>query len=283
MQPGVPEQLLIVAGAGTYPALLLAGARKAGVRRISMIAVRGMTSRRLAAQADHVAWFGVGEAARLLAWAGACGARHAALVGLITPAALFRTRFDPLARSILQALPVKNAHTIFGRVAELLAERGLVTIPSSTFMDDHLPAPGVLTRRAPDPREQNDIDLGMRTAMAVSRLDIGQTVVVKEGMIVAVEAFEGTNLAIRRGGKLGGAGGVVVKVAKEGHDMRFDIPAIGSGTIPVLKRARISALAFQARRTVLLDRDDVLAAADRCGLAIVSVDSQLPPAPTRLA
>jgi DUF1009 family protein len=282
MQSGVPEQLLIVAGAGTYPQLMLDGARKAGVQRISMVAVRGMTSRRLAAQADHVGWFGIGEFARFLEWAAQCGAKHAALVGLIAPGALFRTRFDALALQILRAMPVKNAHTLYGRVAELLAERGVETIPSSTFMDDHLPGPGVLTRRAPDSREQADIELGLRAAMALSSQDVGQTVVVKEGMILAVEAFEGTNQAIRRGGKLGGRGAVVVKVAKDGHDMRFDIPAIGSGTLPMLKRARISALAFQARRTILLDRVDVLATADRLGLAMVAVDSGLPPAPTRL-
>ena len=282
MQIGVPEQLLLIAGSGTYPQLLLDGARKAGVKRISMIAVRGTTSRRLAAQADDACWCGIGELSRALDWAGQCGARHAALVGLITPFALFHTRFDAVARELLRSLPVKNTHTVYGRVAELLAERGLTTIPSSTFMDDHLPAPGLLTHRAPDSREQSDIELGLRTAMAVSNHDIGQTVVVKEGMILAVEAFEGTNEAIRRGGKLGGPGAVVVKVAKVGHDMRFDIPAIGAGTIPVLKRARITALAFQAGRTILLDRAEVLAAADRLGIAIVSVDSGLPPAPVRL-
>ena len=118
--------------------------------------------------------------------------------------------------------------------------------------------------------------------MTVSNLDVGQTVVVKEGMILAVEAFEGTNDAIRRGGKLGGPGAVVVKVAKDGHDMRFDIPVIGAQTIPTLKRARISALAFQARRTVLLEREEVIAAADRLGIALVAIDSGLPPAPVRL-
>lgn len=282
MQSGVPEQLLLVAGSGSYPQCLLEGARKAGVRRLSLIAVRGMASRHLAAQADDVCWCGVGEIGQILDWAQQCGARHAALVGQITPSALFRTRFDAMAREILRSLPVKNAHTLFGRVIELLAERGLQTIPSSAFMDDHLPAPGLLSRRPPDSREASDIELGLRTAMGVSNHDIGQTVVVKEGMILAVEAFEGTNEAIRRGGKLGGRGAVVVKVAKVGHDMRFDIPVIGARTIPTLKRARISALAFQARRTVLLEREEVLAAADRLGIAIVSVDSGLPPAPVRL-
>ena len=282
MQLEVPEQLLIVAGSGTYPQVLLDGARKAGVRRIAMIAVRGMTSRSLAAQADDVCWCGVGEVGRFLDWAQQCGARHVAMVGQITPAALFRTRFDEVARDVLRSLPVKNAHTMFGRVAELLTARGLQVVPSSLFMDDHLPAPGVLSRRAPDSREAGDIEFGHRVAMTVCNLDVGQTVVLKDGMVLAIEAFEGTNEAIRRGGKLGGPGAVVVKVAKVGHDMRFDIPVIGARTIPMLKRARISALAFQARRTVLLEREEVIAAVDRLGIALVAIDSGLPPAPVRL-
>ena len=283
MQLEAPRQLLLVAGSGSYPQLLLDGARKAGVQRIALIAVRGMTSRRLAAQADDVCWCGVGEIGKVLDWAQQCGARHVAMVGQITPAAIFHTRFDSIASEILRSLPVKNAHTVFGRIAELLAARGLQAIPSSLFMDDHLPAPGLLSRRPPDSREAGDIELGHRVGMTVCNMDVGQTVVVKDGMVLAVEAFEGTNDAIRRGGKLGGPGAVVVKVAKVGHDMRFDIPEIGVQTIPVLKRARISALAFQACRTVLLEREEVVAAADRLGIALVSIDSGLPPAPTRLA
>ena len=283
MQSGVPEHLLIVAGRGSYPQLLLDGARQAGVRRISMVAVRGMTSRRLADQADQVGWYGVGELAGFLGWSAACGARHAVLVGQVAPVALFRTRFDALAREMLRSMPVKNAHTMFGRIADLLTERGLRVIPASCFMDACLPAPGVLTRRAPDEREARDIALGHRVGMSVCNLDIGQTVVVKDGMILAVEAFEGTNRAILRGGRLGGRGAVVVKVAKDGHDMRFDLPVVGAQTLPILKRTRVSALAFQARRTVLLEREQVVAAADRLGIALVALDSGLPPAPVRVS
>lgn len=282
MQPGIPEKLLLVAGSGTYPQLLLDGARRAGVQKISLVAVRGMTSRSLAALADEVCWCGIGEFGRFLDWSGQCGAKHVAMAGQISPMALFRTRFDAAARELLRSLPVKNAHSIFGRVSELLAARGLQVMPASIFMDEHLPLPGVLSRRPPDAREASDMDLGHRVGMAVCNMDVGQTVVVKDGMILAVEAFEGTNEAIRRGGKLGGPGAVVVKVAKLGHDMRFDIPVIGARTIPLLKRARISALAFQARRTVLLERAEVIAAADRLGIALVALDSGLPPAPLRL-
>ena len=228
MQPQVPDQLLLIAGSGTYPQVLLDGARKAGVRKISLAAVRGMTSRRLAAQADDVCWFGVGELGRFFDWAGRCGAQHAIMAGQISPAAIFLTRIDATARAMLRALPLKNAHTVCGYVANMLDGRGVQTLPSSMFMDDHLPSPGILSRRPPDSRETNDIEIGHRVGMTVCNLDIGQTVVVKDGMILAVEAFEGTNQTIRRGGKLGGPGAVVIKVAKDGHDMRFDIPVIGA-------------------------------------------------------
>ena len=112
-------------------------------------------------------------------------------------------------------------------------------------------------------------------------MDIGQTLLVKDGMILAVEAFEGTNQAIKRGGKLGGKGAVVVKVAKEGHDMRFDIPVIGEKTISTLRRSGVSAIAFQAHRLVMLEPEKVIAAANRMKIAIVGLDSGLPAAPLR--
>jgi len=148
-------------------------------------------------------------------------------------------------------------------------------------MDNHIPGAGVLTRRAPDERENRDLAFGHRVARDIGGLDIGQTLVVKDGMILAVEAFEGTNKAIRRGGKLGGKGAVVVKVAKEGHDMRFDIPVIGEKTITVLRKAGVSALAYQAGRLVMLERPKVIAAANALNLAIIGLDSGLPAAPLR--
>ena len=278
MSTTLPDHLLIIAGRGTYPLLLARGAREAGVARITVAAVRGMTSRELRSFADACVVFGVGEAGRMLAWAEQTGIRYALMAGQITPAALFCTRFDPFSRAILRSLRVKNAHTIFGALAEQLTSRNITVLPASSFMDAHLPPPGTLTRREPDPREWHDIRFGIDVGMRVSDLDIGQTVVIKDGMILAVESFEGTNRAIRRAGRLGGAGAVVVKVAKNGHDMRFDIPVIGAETLSVLRKARVSALAIQTGRTLLLDRDAVIRAADRLNMAIVSVPSGLPEA-----
>ncbi len=275
------EKLLILAGSGTYPACIAVGARKAGVRHITVLAIRGMTGRATLALADEAVWFGVGEMRAIFDWAAKQGFTCGIMAGQIHPLALFRTRFDDLARSWLNGLPVKNAHTIFGKLAVEIEKIGIRVLPASCYMDDCIPGAGVLTKRFPDAREQSDISFGHDVASRICGLDVGQTLIVKDGVILAVEAFEGTNATILRGGKMGGKGSVVVKVATQGHDMRFDIPVIGEGTISVLRKAGVSALAFQAGRLVMLERPKVIAAADKLNIAVVGLDSGLPSAPLR--
>ena len=275
------DKLLIIAGSGSYPACIATGARKAGVRHITILAIRGMTARATAALGDEVVWFGVGEMRAIFSWAAKQGFTTGIMAGQIHPLALFRTRFDDLARSWLNGLQIKNAHTIFGKVAAEIEKLGIRVLPASCYMDDCIPGAGVLTKRAPDAREQNDIDFGHGVASRICGLDIGQTLLVKDGVILAVEAFEGTNETILRGGKLGGKGAVVIKVATQGHDMRFDIPVIGEGTISVLRKAGVSAIAYQAGRLVMLERPKVVAAADKLNIAIVGLDSGQPAAPLR--
>lgn len=273
-------EMLILAGRGTYPEALLQGMRRSGVKRIVLVALRGLTPSRLRRQADECRTFGVGELEAVLAYVRSTGIHSIILAGQITPIALFTTRFDALTRACLRSLRIKNAHTLFGEVIRLLAENGVTTLPSSYFMGAHLPAPGVLTQRAPDEREWSDITFGHKIAMEICDRDIGQTILVKDGMILAVEAFEGTNATLRRGAKLGGKGSVCIKVAKNNHDMRFDIPVIGHETIRILKKTGISAIAFQAYRLILLEREEVIAAANRLGIAMVALDSGLPAAPS---
>ncbi len=273
--------LLIIAGKGQYPRRLLEGARKAGVSRIGVMSFRGQTDRSLAALADVHCRLGIGEVGRVLDWIASSGFHSVVMVGQISPAALFATRFDAIGREALAKLRAKSAHTIFGTVAERFSQLGVTVIPASSYMDECIPAAGVLSRRAPDARELADIARGADAALAVGKMDVGQTVVVKDGMVLAVEAFEGTNAAIRRGCALGGRGAVVFKAARDGHDMRFDIPVVGLETMKRLVRSRASAIAFQAGRVILLDREKFLALADRRGIAVVAVDSGLPPAPTR--
>jgi hypothetical protein len=246
-----------------------------------VLAFRGQTDRSLKALADEYVVFGVGELQKVSDFITASGVEAAVTAGQITPAALFRTRFDARLRALLSSLPVKSAHSIFGALLQLIEDVGIRVLPASVYMEDFIPSAGVLTARAPDKREEADIRRGYEAAMAAGTVDIGQTVVVKDGMVLAVEAFEGTNAAIRRGAKLGGRGAVVVKTARAGHDMRFDIPVIGAKTVSVMRRNSISAIAFQAGRTILLDREKALREADRAGIAMVALPTDLPPAPTR--
>ena len=273
--------LLIIAGKGQYPRKLLEGARKAGVGRIGVLSFRGQTDRALASLADVSVRFGIGEIGRAFDWLPSSGFHSVVMVGQISPAALFATRFDALAREMLSRLRSKSAHTIFGAIAEHFGKYGVRVIPASSYMDDCIPEAGVLSRRAPDARELADIARGAEAALAVGKVDVGQTVVVKDGMVLAVEAFEGTNAAIKRGCALGGRGAIVFKAARDGHDMRFDIPVVGLQTMRRLVRSRASAIAFQAGRVILLDKEEMLALADRRGIAVVAVDSGLPHAPTR--
>lgn len=270
--PPRPAHLLIVAGRGVYPVELARRARAAGVGRISAIAFRGETSREMARAADDVHWMPLGSIQRFFDTAQELGARDVVLAGQIAPRNLFTLRLDRRALDLLRALRERNAHTIFGAIVREFETLGLQVHPAHLFMQSAMPAPGVLTARAPDERECADLRLGRRVARAVSGLDIGQTVVIKNGTILAVEAFEGTDETIRRAGRQGGPGAVVIKTAKDGHDMRFDIPVIGRRTLRSMRRAHASALAMEAGRAIVLERDAVIAEADAHGIALIACD-----------
>lgn len=275
------DKLIIIAGWGSYPRLLIEGAKRAGVRQMDVVAIRGSTDRATWKAADNVHWITLGGIADGIRWCGANGYQGAFLAGQVNPLSLFRGRFDPEVKSWLAELPVKNAHTIFGKLTEKFADVGVPILPASYFMDDQMPGVGVLTNRGLTESERSDVEHAMHIAEDMGEHDVGQTVMVKSGMVLAVEAFEGTNAAIKRGGKLGRGGGVVFKAARKGHDMRFDIPVVGLKTLKVIKKAGATALAFQAGRLVLLDREAVIAYANAHNIAIVGVDSGLPPAPLR--
>lgn len=268
------ETLAIIAGKGAYPLELAKSARAQGVKRLYALAFKGETERALARLVDRVEWIHVGQLRALLDGLQRSGARAAVMAGQITPTNLFRVRLDRPMIELLGRLKERNAETIFGAVGEELAKIGIELAPASLFMESAMPAPGRLGARSPSQEEEADIQLGLQVAKATSRLDIGQTVVLKRGTILAVEAFEGTDAAIRRAGELGGPGAVVVKVAKRGHDMRFDIPVVGMHTFKTLKKAGICALAVEAGRTILLERERLIAEADRLGLAFVAVPTE---------
>jgi DUF1009 family protein len=274
------SKLLVVAGGGSYPRLVVEGARRAGVARVDVLSVKGSCVRATRAAADSVVAFAAGECDKAVKWAGEQGYDGVILAGQVSPLSLFRGKFDETVRAWLKAMPVKNAHTIFGKLVGEFERCGAKVLPASSYMDDSLPGVGRLTDRDLTSAEMDDVKRGREVATDVGRHDVGQTVLVKSGMVLAVEAFEGTNAAIRRAGKLG-KGSVLFKAAREGHDWRFDIPVVGLKTLKTMRKAGVTALAFQAGRLILLDREAVVAYANRHGIAIVGIDSGLPPAPLR--
>lgn len=275
------NSLIVIAGSGSYPRLVVEGAIKAGVERVDVLAVKGSTERATWKAATGVHWISLGGIAEGIRWMGEQGYEGAILAGQINPLSLFRGKFDDEVKKWLAELSVKNAHSIFGKLIERIEAVNVPVLPASLYMDDCVPGEGLLTKRALSDGEKSDVRHAIAVARDVGRHDIGQTVMVRSGMVLAVEAFEGTNAAIKRGGKLAGKGSIVFKAAREGHDMRFDIPVVGLKTLKRMKKAGATALAFQARRLVLLDRDEVIAFADRHGIAIEGVESGLPPAPLR--
>ena len=178
---------------------------------------------------------------------------------------------DGELRTLLLGLKDKKTDTILGAVCQRLQQLGIALIDSSTFLKQYLVAPGVLTAIAPTPAQYSDIHFGFDIAKAVAGLDIGQTVVVKDKVVLSVEAIEGTDEAIRRATGYCQGQAVVVKVSKPNQDMRFDIPFIGKKTIDTLVREKTAVMAVEAGKTLLIDREYVLSEADKHGIAIVAL------------
>ncbi|QBG48030.1 LpxI family protein [Verrucomicrobia bacterium S94] len=270
----VPESLIIIAGRDAYPLMLARAARDAGVKRIDVVAFKGETRREISMLVDQVHWVNLGSMQCFLDTLSSIGIRQCMMVGQIAPKNLFTVRMDRLAVEMYRRLDFKNAHTIFGAVVEAIENLGIEILPGNAFMECYTPEKGLLSKRAPTEREQADIALGLKLVKGTSDFEIGQTVALKEGIIVAVEAFEGTNQCIRRAGRVGKAGCVIVKVPKVGHDMRFDIPVVGTRTFRMMKKARVSCLAVEAGKTILLEQDKLVQLADRYNMAFVAVDTE---------
>ena len=273
VRDALPDELGLIAGRGSYPTTLAESARGQGVRRLVTVAFEGETDKRLETLSDETTWIRVGQLGSMLNALRDSGVKHTVMAGQLAPTKLFKVRMDKMMRDLLQDLPERNAQTIFGAIGDRLADIGIELLPASVFMESAMPAPGPLSARRLTESEQSDIELGVRVAKETSGLDIGQTVVVKQGTILAVEAFEGTDAAIERAAKLGGPGAVVIKMSKDQHDMRFDIPVIGIKTIELLARVQASALAVEAGRSIILEQADVRILADKHAIAVISIDT----------
>jgi hypothetical protein len=252
-----PETLAIIAGNGSYPFAMARGARKAGVKRIVAACFSDETSDRLAAEVDDVEWLRVGQLGKLLTFLEKSGTRHAVMAGQIAPKNLFDLRPDFKALFLLARLRRRNAETIFAAIGDELAKAGVELLPAISFMEEQLAPAGLIAGPRLKQRAVEALHFGHALAKEVSRLDIGQTVIVKNGTVLAVEAFEGTNECIKRGGALGRGDAVMVKVSKPGQDLRFDVPVIGPFTLEACRDAGVRAIGVEAGRTIILERDRV--------------------------
>jgi len=268
------DPLGIIAGNGEFPLLLARAARQQGLHTVA-VAFEGETNPDITQAADETDWVRLGQLDKLINVFTKRNITRAVMAGGITPANLYKNlSLDFRMIAVAARLKVRNAETIFGAIADELKKDGIELLDPRPFFGDQVPQPGNLTRRAPNRDQQDDITFGLKIAKAVAALNIGQTVVVKKGTVLAVEGFEGSDECIKRGGLLAGekGGAVVVKVAKPNHDFRFDIPCVGARTIESCAAGRIAVLAVEAGATLLLDKDKVLEAADKQGLRIVAVE-----------
>ena len=269
------KALGLIAGNGQYPMRCAEAARRAGIARIVAVAFEGETEKDIETRADEVVWLKVGQLDRLIGAFRDRGVGEAVMVGQIAPRNLFRDlRPDLRMTALLARLKVRNAETIFGAVAAELEKDGIRLIDARTYLEDSLTPVGHVAGPRLSPEQNEDVRFGVRIVRAVSALDIGQTVVVKRGTVLAVEAFEGTDEAIRRGGRLGGGHAVVVKASKHAQDMRFDVPVVGSRTLDVARESGADVLAVEAGRTLLLDRPELKVRARRFRISLVGWEAE---------
>ena len=266
-----PDTLGIIAGNGVYPLLSADSARAAGVKKIVAAAFTNETDPHLAEHVDEIEWLRVGQLSRLLNFFQEQKLENVIMAGQIAPKNLFDLRPDWKALLLLSRLKRRHAESIFAAIAEELRRIGIEMLPATTFLDRFIATAGLIAGPKLLRREEQDVQFGSEVAREISRLDIGQTVVVKHGTVLAVEAFEGTDETIKRGGMLGRKGAIVVKVAKPNQDMRFDIPVIGPATIKCASGAGIRVIALEAGRTLILEKDAVVELAARAKISIVGL------------
>ncbi len=261
----------LIAGDGRFPIIFAENVRQLGFT-VSAIAHLGSTLPELESHVEHIHWLKVGQFSKALAALKHDGVRQAVMLGGIKKTNVFTTlRPDLRALAIFTRLKHWKDDAILREVAGELEREGIEICESTFGLQGILADEGYLTTKKPNKSEMEDIQYGWETLETLGRLDIGQCVVVKNRVIVAVEAVEGTDEAITRGGQLSGKGGVVVKRTKPHQDLRFDLPAIGPQTIQIMVAAQATVLAIEAGRTVILDREEVLSHAKNAGISIVGI------------
>ena len=264
----------LIAGNGRFPFLALDAARSLG-HEVTVVAIREEADPEIEAAATSVPgaevhWVSLGQLGRCISTLKDAGVSRALMAGQVKHTKLFSGVMPDLTLlSVLSRLRTRNTDALISAVADVLEEHGIELVDSTSFLQPLLADAGVLTGRAPTPDEAADLEFGYAMADAIAQLDIGQTIVVKDRAVVAVEAMEGTDEVITRAGRLAGAGTRVVKVAKPQQDMRFDVPVVGVATIRTMETVGATVLSVDAGRALVLDGDVVFRSADEAGIAVV--------------
>lgn len=267
------ESIGIIAGNRSLPLLFAKQARAAGAKRIVAVAFEGETDQAIASLVDEVVWVKVGQLSKLIGAFTERGVMQCVMLGQIAPKNLFDVRPDLRAMGVLFKLKERNAHTIFGAIANELKKDGVELIEATPWLQPLMPGAGFSLGRKLTDEQRADVEFGFRIAKEVSKLEIGQLVVVKEGTVLAVEGFEGTDKCLARGGELAGkdGGAVAVKVAKVNHDMRFDVPCLGPQTLETCAKSGVAVLAFESGRSLLLEQETCAALVERHKLGVTTV------------
>jgi len=269
-----PDSLGVIAGNRNLPLLFCEQARRMGIRRLVAVAFDGETDPELARFVDEIVWLRIGQLSKLIAAFRDRNITQCVMAGQIAPKNLFDLRPDLRALGLLLRLKEKNARTIFGAIADELQKNGVTLIPALPWLKPLMPQPGFQLGHPPTDAQRGDVAFGLRLAKEIARLDIGQTVVVRNGVVLAVEGFEGTDACLIRGGELAGKGGgaVAVKVAGKNHDMRFDIPCTGPKTIETCARAGIRVLAIEGGKTLVLDQREAELLTARLKVTLIATE-----------
>lgn len=265
-------RIALIAGNGNFPILFAKAARKKGVEVIA-IGINEETSKDLEGHVSKMYWLGVGELGKLFQILISEKLTSAVMAGQVKHKLLFdkSIKLDTSMIELLGSVKDKKTDSLIGAIAEMLGRSGVKLLDSTTFLSDLLPEKGLLTNTPLGHAILRDIEFGKEIAKSIAGLDIGQTVVVKDKAVLAIESIEGTDEAIKRGAYYGKEGVVIVKVSKPNQDMRFDIPIIGPGTIKLLKEVKAACIAIEAKKTLIIDREETIKLANDSAIGIVVI------------
>jgi DUF1009 family protein len=265
------DKIGVIAGGGQFPLLFARAMHRQGIK-VYAAAHQGETDETLTHQVEQLQWVRLGQLGRIIEFFRNHGIKKTVFIGSITKTNIFRdVRPDLKGLGLWNKIDIKQDDAILRAVADRLAKDGIEVVASTGYVPELLFPQGLLTRKKPTKEQKKDIIFGWKIARAMGGLDIGQCVVVRNQTVLAVEAIEGTDAAIRRGGSLGKEKTVVVKLRKPNQDLRFDLPAVGEQTIASMQEVKAAVLAVEAGYALFFDRESVIRAADAAGIVVVGV------------